>query len=301
MMNRRHKSPVRETEENMMRKNNFVTMALAASALFGAASAMASNDPAASGRLELVDGGVLVQRSVQTDIARTGTIVGVGDAIITTDTGKVQWTMADDSIFAMSSSSSLKINKYALPRSGSPSGEASYTLMQGAVHTVTGKIGKEVAANSAQGIHASATGRFNPANLIKVAAAPSGPYLLKTVLAAITTKGADYAVVQTEKLLQVLVNRGSVTVCTIGGCASPGAGEGVIVNCGGCKPQVVPGITLGLDGLLATLEFKYQNHELVTGIKTNNPRIENCNSLAAQGQDGSCSSPTGTPPSVSPN
>lgn len=284
----------------MMRKNNFA-MLLAVSSLLSAGLVSASNDPAAGGRLEIVDGGVLVQRSVQTDIARVGTIVGVGDAIITTDTGKVQWTMADDSIFAMSPSSSLKINNYVMPRSGLPSGTASYTLLQGSVHTVTGKIGKDVAANSAQSIHASTTGRFNPANLIKVAAAPTGPYVLKTVLAVITTKGADYAVVQAEKLLQVVVNRGSVTVCTIGGCASPGAGEGVIVNCAGCKPQVVPGISLGLDGLLATLEFRYQNHDLVTGIKIRDPRVENCNSLAAQGQDGSCSMPTKPPPPVSPN
>ncbi len=284
-----------------MRKNNFVMMVLAAGAMLGTVSSLASNDPAASGRLEIVDGGVLVQRNVQTDVAAVGTIVGVGDAILTSDTGKVQWQMADDSIFAMAASSGLKINRYVTPRPGNPTGTASYTLLQGAVHTVTGKIGKEVAANSAQGVHASATGRFNPANLIKVAAIPSGPYVMKTALAAITTKGADYAVVQTEKLLQVLVNKGSATVCTVAGCASPTAGEGVIVSCAGCKPQVVPGITLGLDALLATLEFRYQNHELVTGVKVDNPRVENCSSVASQSQSGACFPATGPTPPVSPN
>lgn len=283
-----------------MRKNNFVMMVLAAGTLLGAGSLLASNDPGASGRLEIVDGGVLVQRNVQTDVAGVGTIIGVGDAILTSDTGKVQWTMADDSIFSMAASSGLKINKYMTPRPGNPSGTASYTLLQGAVHTVTGKIGKDVAANSAKGTYASATGRFDPANLIKVAAVPNGPYLLKTALAAITTKGADYAVVQGEKLLQVLVNKGSVTVCTPAGCATPTAGEGVLVNCVGCKPQVVPGITLGLDALLATLEFKYQNHQLVTGVKIDNPRVENCTSVSSQSQDGSCF-PSGPTPPVSPN
>lgn len=283
-----------------MSKNNFVMMLLATGAVLGSASAFASNDQAASGRLEIVDGGVMVQRSVQTDVAAKGTIVGVGDSILTSDTGKVQWLMADDSIFAMAPSSGLKINKYVTPRPGNPSGTASYTLLQGAVHTVTGMIGKEVAVNSAQSIHASANGRFNPANLIKVAAVPNGPYVLKTALAGITTKGADYAVVQSEKILQVLVNKGSVTVCTPAGCASPAAGEGVIVNCVSCKPQVVPGITLGLDSLLATLEFRYQNHELVTGVKIDNPRVENCTSVSAQSQDGSCF-PSGPTPPVSPN
>ncbi|TXI81881.1 MAG: hypothetical protein E6Q40_13125 [Cupriavidus sp.] len=275
-------------------------MLLSVGALLLAGSVTASNDPGASGRLDMVEGGVLVQRSVQTDVARVGTIVGVGDAILTSDTGTTQWAMADDSVFAMAPSSGLKINKYSMPNSGNPSGAASYTLLQGAVHTITGKIGRDVAANRAKGVYVAANGRFNPANLVKVAAIPSGPYILKTATAAITTKGADYAVVQGEKLLQVLVNKGSVMVCTIGGCASPVAGEGVIVNCAGCKPQVVPGITLGLDSLLATLEFKYQNHELVTGIKIENPRVENCSSVASQSQDGGCF-PSGPTPPVSPN
>lgn len=283
-----------------MRKNDFAKLLLAAGTLLAASSVQASNDPGASGRLTTVAGGVLVQRSVQTDIASVGTIVGVGDAILTSDTGTVQWQMADDSVFAMAPSSGLKINKYTMPGSGSPSGVASYTLLQGAVHTITGKIGKDVAANSAKGVYVAATGRFNPANLIKVAAIPSGPYLLKTAAAAITTKGADYAVVQGEKLLQVLVNKGSVTVCTVAGCVSPVAGEGVIVNCAACKPQIVPGVSLGLDALLATLEFKYQNHELQTGVKIEDPRVENCSSVASQSQDGGCF-PSGPTPPVSPN
>lgn len=283
-----------------MRKNNFAMLMLAAGTVLAASAALASNDPRATGRLDVVEGGVLVQRSVQTDVARAGTIVGVGDAILTSDTGTAQWAMADDSVFAMAPSSGLKINKYSMPGSDNPAGTASYTLLQGAVHTITGKIGRDVAANSAKGIYVASTGRFNPAKLVKVVAIPSGPYVLKTATAAITTKGADYAVVQGDKLLQVLVNKGSVTVCTISGCASPAAGEGAIVSCAGCKPQVVPGISLGLDSLLATLEFKSQDREFAAGIKIENPRVENCSSVASQRQDGGCF-PSGTTPPVSPN
>jgi hypothetical protein len=197
---------------------------------------------------------VLIQRDVRTDVARAGSVVGVNDVILTTDTGSTQWQMSDDSIFAMAPGSGFKINKYALPSSGA-AGVASYTLLQGSVHTITGKIGKSVAANSVHGTYVAAASHFNPSNLVKVVAAPTGPYTLKSALATLTSTGADFLAVQSDKLFQTLVNAGSVSVCTVAGCETATTGDGIFVNCPGCKPVVVPGSTLGLSSVVSSLDF----------------------------------------------
>lgn len=241
-----------------MKISNITAVILAVSAVVGAGAAFASNDPAATGRVISATGGVLVQRSVETDAAAVGTIVGVGDTVLTTDTGSAQWQMSDTSLFALAPESGLKINKFSLPSSKNADGLASYTLLQGAVHTITGKIGLGTAANTPNASHASTGSRFNSTNLVKVAAAPSSPYTLKTTLAVITAKAADFTAVQSDKLLKVLVKAGSATICTVGGCASPAAGEGVTVTCEGCKPSVVAAADLDIASLVASLEFNLQ-------------------------------------------
>ncbi len=258
-----------------MKKATIAALVLAASSLCAVSVAVASNDPAASGKLFLVDGTVLIQRSVQAETAAIDSIIGVGDSILTADTGTAQWQMSDTSIFALAPESGFKINKYALPHSKNAEGLASYTLLHGAVHTVTGTIGKAAAANASMG-------RFSPARLVKVAAAPAGPYTLKTTLAVITSKGADFVAVQTDKILKVLVNVGSATVCTVAGCASPVAGEGVVVNCDGCKPTVAAAATLGLDSLVASLEFNLQlMAPLAHGDQITDPRKQPLSAVLA--------------------
>ncbi|GEM_PF-2653037 len=294
-----------------MKKFNMMSMVLVASSVFATGAALASIDRAAVGRVIAVDGSVLIQRTVQTDIVGAGTIIGIGDAVLTTDTGTTQWTMADDSLFALAPNSGLKINNYVMPSSANSAGTASYTLLHGAVHTITGKIGKTVAANAPHRVYTAASGRFNAANLIKVLAAPTGPYTLKTAMAVLTTKGADYAVSQAPKVLEVLVNAGSVTVCTISGCASPAAGEGVIVNCEGCKPTIVPGITLALSALNSSVEFNLRDPAAISaGAQVNDPRSQpppasqGCSTIAAQLQNAtSCGpgTPSGPGTPVSPN
>ncbi len=241
-----------------MKKANLAAAILAAGSMLGTGAAFASNDPAATGRLMLVTGNVQIQRNVQTDNAMIGGIVGVGDTILTTDTGTTQWKMSDDSMFAIAPESGFRINKYALPSSRNPEGVASYTLLQGAVHAITGKIGKSAAVNTPRGVYTVTEGHFTPANLIKVVAAPAAPFTLKTGAAAITAKGADFTAVQAGKILKVLVKAGSVTVCTIAGCATPAAGEGAVVACEGCKPAVAAAASLDIDSLVASLEFNLQ-------------------------------------------
>lgn len=289
---------------------NKIRLSVFFAALTAAASITYGYAGSPSGRLLSADGGVLIQRGVQTAIGRSGSLIGVGDAVLTTDTGTTQWQMADDSLFAIAPSSGLKIDRYELPSSGNGSGVASYTLIQGAVHTLTGKIGRSVALNALEmpsATFAGFTGRFNPANLIKVAASPAAPYVLKSAFAKITTKGADYAAVQTEKQLAVLVNKGMVTVCSAAGCASPSAGNGVFVNCVGCKPVEVPGATLGLEDIVAGLSFRSSNPDVAIGAGLNDPRSEvapapgqNCLGVAVQLQAGACV-PAGPGVPVSPN
>ena len=290
-----------------MKQAKIVAAALIVASSFATGAVVASNDPAATGRVLMSNGGVLIQRSVKTDTALVGSIIGVGDTVLTTDTGTSQWQMSDESLFAIAPNSGLKINKYALSEQGR-AGVASYALLQGSVHTITGKIGKTVAANVPRNIYSAATAQFNPANLIKVVAAPTGPYMLKTALAVITTQGADYVASQAGKVLKVLVHAGSVTACTIAGCASPVAGEGVVVNCEGCKPTVVPGITLGLDALYASLQFNLQDASgIVVGAQVNDPRADGssptlaCRTVAAQLQAAVACGPTGPTTPVSPN
>lgn len=276
-----------------MKKMNIVMAALVVgSAALGVGTAVASNDPAASGKVLSASGGVLIQRSVRTDTASTGSVVGVGDTVLTTDTGVSQVQMSDDSYFAIAPSSGLKINKFALPTRGQP-GIASYTLLQGSVHTITGRIGKTVAANTPRNFYSAATTKFNPANLIKVVAAPTGPYTLKTAIAVITASGADYVASQTDNVLKVLVNSGSVMACTVAGCASPGAGEGIVVSCAGCKPSVVSRANLALDSVLANLQFDSKDmSKVVTGQQVTDSRNEvvsptqACRTVASILQDG---------------
>jgi len=258
-----------------MKIANIAAAVLACGSFFGTGAVVASNDPAATGRLLTADGGVLIQRSAQTDMAIVGSILGVGDMVFTTDTGRTQWQMSDKSLFSIAPDSAFKINKYALPSKKDKGGIASYTLIKGAVHTITGQIGQAAAVNSSRSVYASSSARFNSANLRKVAAAPSAPYTLKTSFAVITTQGADYLATQVDKVLKVLVKVGSVTVCTVGGCASPMAGEGVVASCEGCKPTVVASANLDLDVLYASLGFDLQHPaKIVAGEQVNDPRTE---------------------------
>ncbi|MES2490367.1 MAG: hypothetical protein V4607_11285 [Pseudomonadota bacterium] len=236
-----------------MKKMNAAVMILAIGS--GLAASMTFASDSAVGKLLSADGGVLIQRPAKTDIASTGTIVGVGDTILTTDTGSTQWLMSDTSVFSMAADSGLKINKYALPSSTNANGVASYTLLQGAVRTITGKIGKNVAANAPHNVYSAATGRFHAENLIKVAAAPAGPYTLKTALAVITTQGADFTAAQSGNAIKVLVTAGSAAACNVAGCATANAGEGIVISCAGCKPATAASATLGLDGLILSLAF----------------------------------------------
>jgi len=238
-----------------MKKVNAAITILATSATLVVGTAFALNDSTAVGRMLIAKGGVLIQRNVHTDVAGAGSIVGVGDTILTTDTGTTQWQMSDDSVFVMAPDSGFKINQYAMPSPQNANGVAGYTLLQGAIHTITGKIGRGVAANPAHSTYSSDTGRFNAANLIKVAAAPTGPYTLKTALGVITTKGADFTAVIDGKSLKVMVGEGAATVCTVAGCSVATPGQGIFVNCDGCKPTFVSISGLGLESLSATLAF----------------------------------------------
>ncbi|TXH03214.1 MAG: hypothetical protein E6R07_12990 [Nevskiaceae bacterium] len=282
-----------------MNKSHFLVAAVAV--VMPCLAAWAS---APSGRVLGTDGGVLIQHGVQTDMARSGSVIGVGDTIVTTDTGSAQWQMADESTFAMAPDSGLKINRYEMPSQGSH-GAATYSLLQGAVHMVTGRIGGSVAAadGSARVRPVVDRGGFNPAYLIKVAALPAAPVVLKSAFASVAAQSADVAISQSSSQFGMIVNKGAVTACNGAGCAGASAGQAVMVPCATCKPVVVSPNTLAAlsDLLSTTLAISVTNPpvrvEATTDPRTPAPSGPGCVGATAQVQAGAC----GPPPPVSPN
>jgi hypothetical protein len=260
----------------------------------------------AKGRLLSADGGVLIQRGVQTNVGQAGSLLGVGDTVLTTDTGSAQWQMSDDSIFAMAPDSGLKINRYELPSQSNRSGVASYTLLQGAVRTITGKIGSVVAAadTAPQPMFASSNGGFNPAYLIKVAASPASAYALKSAFAVVSTQSADFAASQSVKQFAMIVNQGTASACSGGGCTTVGAGQALVVSCPTCKPVQVSPSSLALNSIMASLSLTSTNPSasvtVTTDPRTPVPSGPGCVTVAAQLQAGTgVPSAPGVP--VSPN
>jgi hypothetical protein len=240
-----------------MSKLKFAVLQLAIGLL--ACGTVFAAEPA--GRVQSVSGGVLLQRGVHTDGAGNGTLLQAGDTLVTTDTGRAQWRMSDDSLFVMGASAGLKINSYALPSTSDHAGRASYTVAQGAFRTLTGKIGQKVAdarSSAAHLLNASMpSARFNPAYLNKAAKASpakSSAYLVKAIFASLTTRGADYAAAQWPDKLGVKVLAGSVDVCNAAGCANSHAGQSVLVACASCKPTTVDS-DAALDVAVAGLTF----------------------------------------------
>jgi hypothetical protein len=141
------------------------------------------------------------------------------------------------------------------------------------MHVVTGRIGQAVAANdvAARSKFASLNGRFNPAFLLKVAETPASANLVKTALANITTKSADYAMLQSEKQLELIVTKGEANVCNGSGCTMAGAGQALVVYCVTCKPILVLSNTLALNDMMAGLQF--QSTDAVASVNVNDPRV----------------------------
>ena len=95
------------------------------------------------------DGGALVQASgpVSREAAGSTSALAVGSAIRSGDTvrtgpgGSAQLRFDDDSLFVLAPDSALRIEQFQMARGGKP-GAAVFSMLQGAVRTIDGKIGK---------------------------------------------------------------------------------------------------------------------------------------------------------------
>lgn len=95
----------------------------------------------ADGTLVASTGSVLLEHQGKQSPASEGTTVQSGDMLIVPKLANVQLRFDDDSIFAIPGKSSFSVDNYAMatPSSG---GKALYTLHEGGLRTVTGKISK---------------------------------------------------------------------------------------------------------------------------------------------------------------
>ncbi|MGH8507085.1 MAG: hypothetical protein ACRETM_14170 [Stenotrophobium sp.] len=251
-------------------------LVLAVGSCLMAGTALAA-DPA--GQFQQVSGSVLVQRGMQThQVEATGVLLQSGDSVITADTGQTLWRMADDTLFAMGPNSGIKIADFEAPNDSNSAGRANYVLIQGGFRTITGKIGSKVAAvGKLQGrlLDAGFRGARNPVYFRKLAATAASPYLFKTAMASLTTKGADYIAAIVPKLLAIKVNSGTLEVCNAGGCLSVGRGQYAVAKCPTCKPELVAN-DLSMPLIVAQLSILSMSPEspINIGVTVENPPIE---------------------------
>ncbi|HEY0974492.1 MAG TPA: FecR domain-containing protein [Solimonas sp.] len=89
-----------------------------------------------SGRVMLVEGGVLIERDAQESrIAERGMVLAPGDRVTAAVSSRAQLWMEDDAVIALTSPSSLKIERY-----DARSGTAEYRLEKGGARVVSGSI-----------------------------------------------------------------------------------------------------------------------------------------------------------------
>ena len=97
----------------------------------------------------LAGGGTVVQLDGNASIDRKGSMVLVapstpvysGDTLNVGEHSSAQVRFEDDSVFVVPGAASFRVDKFAMPN-GSGGGTALYTLLEGGVRTMTGKVSK---------------------------------------------------------------------------------------------------------------------------------------------------------------
>lgn len=173
--------------------------------LFPLSAAIAA-DGAPNGRFMLAENATLQHRGQLINVKK-GQVIGSGDTVSTPLTGKAQWWMQDDTVFALGHSSSLRMDQFQLPGAGG-SGKAELTLNRGGFRSIAGALGRG-----------------------------NNQYRVNTRNATLDIKGADFWVIQcsgdcynsaNEQLpdgVFVGVDHGSVEVANALGTISLGAGQ----------------------------------------------------------------------------
>lgn len=178
---------------------------------------------AAGGAVVSVEGKAALERGPQSLNVVEALPVQPGDTLSVREQSKVQVQFDDDSMFVVPGAATLRVDAFELhPKGATGPGRAVYTLVDGGLRTVTGRISK-----SAQDV-----------------------YELHTDLALVTVKGSAYAAVRCRKAcagakagLYVRADQGLITVANDAGKLQLRPGDIAFVESPGSAPgraQVSP-------------------------------------------------------------
>jgi len=93
-----------------------------------------------AGRIVQATGSVSISRGGLTIPVQGETVLQSGDVLTTGDSSVARLQMADEALFAIGSQSRFAIKEYSAPAGGGASGKSIYSLEQGKIATITGKI-----------------------------------------------------------------------------------------------------------------------------------------------------------------
>jgi len=258
---------------------------VAALLLLGISSVASAADAAAGGRVTRLKGLVTVERGGQSEPGRKGYVLEAGDTIKTGSDGIVQWWMQDDSLFLLPTGSTMHIDEYEAPTKQSGFGKSFFSLIKGAMRSVTGLIAKDdpksyrvatpVATMGVRGtdfklVHCNNDCQTRKNTLKKSSwrgfdlPIPSGPARLVPVASADNSTVANGTYVKMEKLTGELCNDGGCAEVTFGvgsGCAYAADSK--------TKPQVLPKCPNIFERFGDELEFEFDefNNDLYRDLR----------------------------------
>lgn len=155
----------------------------------------------AAGRIEFIVGEVnAVEADGRSRVLARGSEVKPGDTI-DTGSGRVQLRFTDGAMVSLSPQTQYRIDTYEFQGQQGGSEKGFFTLLKGAMRTITGAIGKN----------------------------DRKAYRLDTTVATIGIRGTEYAVAYGNSIT-VTTNSGQVEACNSGGCLLVGAGQSAYVK-----------------------------------------------------------------------
>lgn len=155
----------------------------------------------AAGKVEFIVGEVgAVQADGSRRLLARGGEVKTGDTI-DTGTGRAQLRFTDGAMVSLSPQTHYRIDAYEFKGQSDGSEKGFFTLLKGAMRTITGAIGK----------------------------GDRKTYRLDTAVATIGIRGTEYAVAYGNSIT-VTTNAGQVEACNKGGCLLVGAGQSAYVK-----------------------------------------------------------------------
>ena len=188
------------------------TLAAMLLCLIGVANVQAAE---VAGAILAVSGKVEILHGTEKRIPANHAELFSGDTLVTFD-GQVQIRFVDGTLLTLYRDTKFAIDDYHYEKGRGD--RAQFSLLNGVMHTLTGKIDK-------------------------------GNYLLKTRLANLGVRGTEYSV-QLDSTLQVSVDQGLVEIANAGGMIQVGAGGNAIVMGANMipKPSMGGHIDLGRHG-----------------------------------------------------